>query len=52
MNFEKPRYRWSTQEGMYKIMSTEIAKHEDGGVPDWMRRKSTGATSATSTPRT
>ena len=42
MNFERPRYRWNSVEGMYKIMSNEIANREEAGVPDWMREASKG----------
>src|SRR5580698_7735856 len=41
MNFEKPRYR--IRDGVYRIMATEITEKESGGVPDWMRKASTGA---------
>src|SRR5580698_10109765 len=43
MNFERPRYRWNSQRGMYVIMSNEVTKPESGGVPDWMKKASTGA---------
>lgn len=43
MNFEKPRYRWNDQKGMFTIMTTDVSKTEAGGIPDWMRKASTGA---------
>lgn len=43
MNFEKPRYRWNNQKGMFTIMTTDVSKTEAGGIPDWMRKASTGA---------
>ena len=43
MNFEKPRYRWNNQKGMFTIMTTDVSKTEDGGIPLWMRKASTGA---------
>lgn len=43
MNFEKPRYRWNDQKGMFTIMTTDVSKTEDGGIPLWMRKASTGA---------
>lgn len=43
MNYEKPRYRWDKTRGMYTIMTTDVVKPESGGIPDWMRKASTGA---------
>jgi hypothetical protein len=41
MNFQKPHYRWNGQR--YEIMSNELTERtESGGVPDWMRKASTG----------
>jgi hypothetical protein len=43
MNFERPRYRWNSEKGMYVIMATEITTPDSPGVPDWMKKASTGA---------
>jgi hypothetical protein len=43
VNFERPRYRWNSQRGMYTIMTSEITKPENASVPAWMRKASTGA---------
>ena len=44
MNFIKPHYRWDSAKGIYTIMANELTEREQTGVPDWMKRASTGAT--------
>ena len=44
MNFAKPHYRWNGEKGKFIIMANELTEREQTGVPDWMKRASTGAT--------
>ena len=44
MNFIKPHYRWNSTKGVYTIMVNELTEREQTGVPNWMRKASTGAT--------
>jgi hypothetical protein len=43
VNFERPRYRWNGQKGMYVIMANEVVNPDSGSVPQWMREASKGA---------
>jgi hypothetical protein len=42
MNYDKPHYRWNGER--YVVMASEVIKQESSGVPDWMRKASTGTT--------